>query len=121
MKNLYSKKAQSILEYAVCVTLVVLAVASISVYVKRSLQARYASVVKASVSGVNITEMNLTATEVLVQYEPYYHNISYNALAESNTTTEYDGASLEKDIYEATRIYNLNQSYPLPDDEIIEM
>jgi len=69
-KHLMSKKAQSTAEYAVLFGLVVGAVITMQVYVKRSLQAKVKDASKLMTDQTGAVEgIDLATTE---QYEPYY-------------------------------------------------
>ncbi len=59
------RKAQSALEYTICVSIVLMAIIAMVTYVKRGVSGRYADVVRATVKSANTT-----------QYEPYYYNSS---------------------------------------------
>jgi uncharacterized protein (UPF0333 family) len=61
-----SRKAQSTIEYAICIFAAVLAISAMVVYVKRGISGRYADVVRATAQSANSN-----------QYEPYYQASHY--------------------------------------------
>lgn len=107
MNTLNAKKAQSIVEYSICVGLVVIALFSMSVYVKRNLQGRYADVVDYSISGANASGMNVT--NLSSQYEPYYYKVSVESIEEVKNNVTYNKTDISKKLYSGTRLYNLSQ------------
>ena len=71
-------KAQSLAEYAILISMVVVALAGINVYLKRGLQAKYKNVVDLAGESVGIQ-----------QYEPYYAKTEQTIQQEHNTTYVY--------------------------------
>ena len=61
-----SRKAQSALEYSICVGAVAMAIFAMVTYVKRGVSGRYADVVRATARSANSS-----------QYEPYYQSSDY--------------------------------------------
>lgn len=55
-------RAQSVSEYSICVVIIILAIITIQVYVKRGLQGRYADIV----------DFATAKAQAQRQYEPYY-------------------------------------------------
>lgn len=62
MKRMRMSRAQSVSEYSICVVIIILAVITMQVYVKRGLQARYADMV----------DFATKQAQAHPQYEPYY-------------------------------------------------
>jgi uncharacterized protein (UPF0333 family) len=56
-----SRKAQSTLEYSICIFAVIVAISAMVVYVKRGISGRYADVVRTAAQSADAN-----------QYEPYY-------------------------------------------------
>ena len=79
-------QAQSLAEYALGVSLVIMAIVGMQVYVKRGIQARLKTFVDGAGQG---SSQAAGLSKPLIQYEPYYQS----SLAESNqgqrTSTEY--------------------------------
>ena len=69
-----SRKAQNIVEYAICLSAVLLAVLGMVTYVKRGLSGRYKNVVDAA-----------TVSAEADQYEPYYYSSEFNVQSSKNT------------------------------------
>jgi uncharacterized protein (UPF0333 family) len=69
-----SRKAQGVLEYAICLSAVLLAVIAMLTYVKRGVSGRYRNVVDAAATSAKA-----------VQYEPYYYSSSLAVRSSSNT------------------------------------
>lgn len=71
-------KAQSLAEYAILVSIIVVTLLGIQVYVKRGLQAKYKSFVDGAGESVGIK-----------QYEPYYAQTEQTIDQKQNTTYTY--------------------------------
>lgn len=69
------KKAQSLTEYSVCLAVVLVALITMNLYVKRGLQGRYKDLVDYTVDKVSDIR----------QYEPYYVDSEHTTI--TNTTT----------------------------------
>jgi len=77
-------RAQSLAEYALVISLLIMASAGMYVYVKRGLQAKYKSIVDHAAMVAHTTSgLNTTSS----QYEPYYLVSDFNYRYLSNTST----------------------------------
>ncbi len=69
-----SRKAQNTVEYAICLSAVLLAVIAMTTYVKRGISGRYKNVVDAA-----------TISAEADQYEPYYYSSDFAVESSKNT------------------------------------
>ena len=88
-----NKKGQSIMEYAIMVSLVITALTGMQLYVKRGLQARIKDASDNLPNYIQTTEAGMTAGTIFneghVQYEPYYRGASEIESITASGTEKY--------------------------------
>ena len=93
---------QNIAEYSVGLAVVVLAIVAMTVYIKRGLSGRYATVVNAVTKKANST-----------QYEPYYENTTYDLDYGRKDTQVISRNGERSGTFNETYNISGNISYPL--------
>ncbi|MEW6170037.1 MAG: hypothetical protein AB1472_00505 [Candidatus Omnitrophota bacterium] len=88
------KKAQSLSEYALVLSLVFVAVIAIQLYVKRGLQARFKD---ASDTAISSAQQANPDKKVFFQYEPYYNEYTTNVDALKMAQTSRSDGEFRKD------------------------
>jgi Flp pilus assembly pilin Flp len=91
MMRRFRISGQNLAEYAVCLTVVAMAVVGMQIYLQRSLQARY----KQGVDFVFSKMRDAGAAPALEQYDPYYRQASINEETHRNVTMGFPYSSLD--------------------------
>ncbi len=85
-------RAQSLTEYSICLAVILIAVITINVYVKRGLQGRYK----------DLTDYTTTAALAPKEYEPYYKESNYtNTMGDAGRQSKANmsvGGTLRRDL-----------------------
>ena len=104
MQIMRQERGQSILEYAVLISIVIAAAIGMQTYVKRGLQGRYKAVTDNLVIGANGGSAAVANLGGPRQYEPYYAESSFRTTTNQETTEAYgEGGVVTRDIVQDRR------------------
>ena len=129
LKNIHRLKAQSVSEYAITISLVILAIMGMTYFIQRLFSARVNDARGYMMTTLHPDMMNVsvlrgepvTYTGVIMEYEPYTTNKSSEVQTTPQTALSLNGPA---DIYQSTShsvtlINSISTETPAQDDDIV--